>query len=150
MIYEKIEQITAKYKFEGDLMSTIIALERIMAFDLEEPGTTEDRLLLMSGIKDPEIYMHLFLKLTPQEQAMLISYEDVNVLPAYSYSSIISEEKECTIDNEYYHIIGSTKYYEVRLTYLGYELFVCMVDKGSLQIFDINNASKTLNGNTYN
>ena len=150
VIDERISQLTAKYQFEGNHMSTITALERIMAFDPEEPGTTEDRLLVMSGIKDPEIYMHLFVQLGPYEQAMLIRHENVNILPAHTYTQITCEEKTCTINDKFYTIIGPTNYYELHLTYLYYDIVVCIVDTGSLQIFDINNTLGTLDTLKYN
>ena len=146
----KAKDILASYKFDNDILSTITVLEKCEIFDPENPGTSEDKIALVSSIKDPELYVLFFSILTTTEQRSLITYENVNTLPGFKYDTISVTNKKMDRLDTLSKIIGTREYYDVELTYYGTKFYVYIVQDGtSLQIFYINNENHDMNGFTY-
>ena len=149
-IATKAKDILASYKFDDDKLSTITVLAKCTVFDPDNPGTSEDKISLVSSIKDPELYILFFTTLSTAEQRMLITYEEVNTLPGFRYDTISVTKKKMDRLDPLSKIIGTSEYYDVELTYYGTKFYVYLVQDGtSLQIFYINNETHDMNGFKY-
>ena len=144
MVHDKVEQLISRYRFEGDLMHTIATLEKVMIFDADSSASTEEKVLFMSSLRDPEMYMALFMNLPVNEQAALIVRNDVKVLPAYDYQNVTMEEVNLTFKDELYPIIGTQSCYRFILTFKTTKIYVYMVKNYSLEIVHITNEANTL------
>lgn len=146
----KAKDILATYQFDDDKLSTITVLEKCEIFDPDNSGTSDDKIALVSSIKDPELYVLFFTTLTTEEQRTLITYEDVNTLPGFRYDTISVTNKKMDRLDPLSKIIGTREYYNVELIYYGTKFYVYLVQDGtSLQIFYINNENHDMNGFKY-
>jgi hypothetical protein len=149
LVVDFVEDILAKYQFNDDKLQTLSTLTGIYVLGDNYESVQEERIMFVSSIKDPELYITLFLSLSFQDQQMLITYSGVNILPSFNYDEITYEKKTSTPHSYAYGIIGSKEYYEVTLVYKGTKYYVYLIDKGGLQIFYVNNETHNMKSNTY-
>jgi hypothetical protein len=149
LIADLMKNRLATYKFVDDKLNTITALSRMYIFDTGYESTQNERILLISSIREPLIYVKLFSMLSTDDQRMLITYNNINILPDFDYKDIVVTKKMSSPGNVAYGIIGSKEYYEVTLTYKSLTFVIYMIDNGNLEIFYINNAEHNMNAMKY-
>lgn len=149
LIADMMKNRLAIYQFIDDKLNTVTALARVYIFEDTYESTQNERIMLVSSIKEPLIYMKLFSDLSIEDQRTLIAYKNVNVLPDFDYEDIVVTKKMSSPGNLAYGIIGSKEYYELTLKYKSLTFVVYMIDNGSLQIFYINNLENNMNSLKY-
>ncbi len=145
----KAKDLLASYKFDDNKLTTITTLKECEVFDLENGGTTDEKITILTGIMDPELYILFFMLLDVEEQRILIDYENVQMLPGFEYDTINVTECYNSYTDQFTKIIGTTNYYKIELIYRNVKHYVYMVEDRSLKIFYINNENNNMNGFTY-
>lgn len=148
-VASQAKDILAKYKFNDNKLMTITTLEKCEIFDTESEATNDEKITFMSGIVDPDIYLWFFLKLDVESQRMLVTYDNVQMLPGFNYENITYTKEHMNYKDNLSQIIGVRDYYKVELTYKNQKFYVYLIESGSLQIFYINNENHNMNGFTY-
>ena len=148
-VADKAKNILAKYKFEDEKLSTMTALAKADIFDEKSETSSLDKIIMISSLKDPELYMWFFMILNPSEQNMLIEYKNVQCLPGYNYTDISVEMKSSGSDPIAVSRIGYQSFYIVTMVYKTQTIKVYMLSQPNFKIFYINNVQGTLDGNTY-
>ena len=144
------EMRTSKYQFSAEHLSTMDTLSRAYIFNEDSEATSSDRVMFVTGLSDPEIYILFFMMLSPSEQAQMIMYQNVNRLPGWPYE-ITEVTKEKINHYKYSQIsIEHQECYKITMKYRQEEIIVRMIYNGCLYIFDINNAAGTYDSVKYN
>ena len=143
-VSETAESILSKYQFNDDKLSTISALEMAYIFDPEYSSTLNERIYMVSKIKDPIIYVRFFMLLTIEEQRYLIQQSNVNILPCFQYDSIKKEPV-----NAYEHgfsdiTTSESQLYKLTLSYSGRQYYVYISVGSCCNIIYVNDESKSL------
>ena len=150
MVVDNAKECLARYRFDNELLTIMTNLARVDMFENSEKDlTTEEKIIFISSILDPEMYLVLFSLLNVDEQSMLIEYNDVNILPGFEYEKYEIISHDGGINSPYTNKIGQKPYYELRLTYRNITYVVYMVKNSSLQIFKIDNIYGTMDGMKY-
>ena len=144
-ISDLANSVLAKYKFDDDKIATWSALESAYIFDEEYQASSEGKISLVAKIQDPILYIRFFLLLSLDEQRSLIQYDSVNILPSFTYDTIVIDEVEMTMSDPMYSIIKSESYYRLTLTYAGHNYYIDMINNGYCSIFRINNETGSMN-----
>lgn len=148
-VASQAKDILAKYKFNDNKLMTMTTLEKCEIFDEESEVTPDEKISFVSGIVDPEIYLLFFLQLDVEDQRMLVTYEDVQMLPGFDYESITFTQEHMDYKDKLSQVIGVRDYYKAELTYKNQKFYVYFIESGSLQIFYINNETHNMSGFTY-
>ena len=148
LISGKARHILASYRFNDAKLSSISKLEQIEGFDKEETSS-DQRIILVSGIQDIELYLQLFMKLSRFEQAQLIEFDNVKMVPYLNYDNITVEKKNCGIHDPEYSIINKNEFYQVTLESNGFSLIVKLIRDNSLKIFYVDNIDGTMESYKY-
>ena len=143
-VSETAGSILSKYQFNDDKLSTISALEMAYIFDPEYSSTLNERIYMVSKIKDPIIYVRFFMLLTIEEQRYLIQQSNVNILPCFQYDSIKKEPV-----NAYEHgfsdiTTNESQLYKLTLSYSGRQYYVYISVGSCCNIIYVNDESKSL------
>ena len=149
LVVDVVTDILSKYQFVDDKLQTLSTLTGIYVLEDDYESVQEERIMFVSSIKDPELYMILFLSLNFQDQQILVTHSGVNILPSFDYDMITYEKKNSTPQSYAYGIIGSNQYYEVTLMYKETKYYAYLIDNGGLQLFYVNNETHNMKSNTY-
>jgi hypothetical protein len=146
MIVELAQNRLAQYQFNDEKLELLSTLEHA---EILESNNINDKILFMSKIKDPELYILTFLTLRQEEQSSLVEYDNVNILPAFVYEKISCEIKQSKKTDPHANIIGCREYYSITLQYKHVTYVVDMVLDGSFSIFYVNNVEGTIDSFKY-
>lgn len=149
MIEEKCKTLLSTYQFEEDHLILIYALSNATVFENQSGLNSKDKIIYISMIQDPTIYLHLFNKLNFDEQKQLIRYDEINILPCFNYDDIQISIKTSDMNSIIYKRSGFTEYYEAILTYKNEQYVVSLIYDDMLWIVDINNINGDLNHSKY-
>lgn len=143
-ISEMAGSILAKYQFNDDKLSTISALEIAYIFDSGYESTTNERIYMVSKIKDPIIYIRFFMLLTIEEQRILVQQPAVNVLPHLQYDTITMEKVD-VYEHGFSDIVSNeSNLYKLTLIYSNHEYYVYINIGTCCNIIHIHDESKSL------